>query len=578
VSEVLSSAPPSSLGDGERRYRARSVALATLLFVLFLTFLDNTIVTVVLANVQSDLHASVSQLQWVVNGYALTFAGLMLSFGTLGDVFGRKKIMLTGVAVFCLGSVIAAVAPTTDVLIAGRVVMGIGAAASEPGTLSIIRHLYPDRAERARSLGIWAAVSSLGLALGPLIGSLLVFGWSWRAIFWFNVFFGVIAFVGAAWALPESADPVRARFDISGFLLGALALGTLTFAIILGETAGYRTWWIDTMFLFSLLAVVAFVLVELRAKNPVLNVRYFTKPAFASSNVIAFTAYFGTFAIFFMVALYLQVVVAVSPLGLALDFVPLAVGMVLASLLTGRWVAVWGPRIPMATGCLLAGVGILLTNANVSPHVGIGQIGWTMFIAGVGVGMAMVPVTSASLGSVPAKHSGMAASATNTFRELGAVVGVAVLGSIVNGQLTVNLVRKLTAIGIPKSYQSLVVSAVTTGASQSEAKSATAKDPAIAHIVNEVESAAYGAFGHGLNLSLNIAGALLLASAILALATVYGRRIHLEKVNSEEGHLLHFSFKGEGGFLEPGEPGPTSETDGGHLPDGDGDTPLRSSG
>ena len=157
-------------------------------------------------------------------------------------------------------------------------------------------------------------------------------------------------------------------------------------------------------------------------------------------------------------------------------------------------------------------------------------------------------------------------------------MGVAVLGSIVNGQLTVNLVRKLTAIGIPKSYQSLVVSAVTTGASQSEAKSATAKDPAIAHIVNEVESAAYGAFGHGLNLSLNIAGALLLASAILALATVYGRRIHLEKVNSEEGHLLHFSFKGEGGFLEPGEPGPTSETDGGHLPDGDGDTPLRSSG
>ena len=542
----MTSAPPAAglrmdpAGIGKASW-ACPLALATLLFVLFLTFLDNTIVTVVLANVQSDLHASVSQLQWVVNGYALTFASLMLSFGTVGDLFGRKKVILFGVAVFCAGSVVAAVAPTTDVLIAGRVVMGIGAAASEPGTLSMIRQLYSDRAERARSLGIWAAVSSLGLALGPLIGGLLVFGWSWRAIFWANVVFGVLALVIAAVVLPESADPARGRFDLPGLLLGALALGSLTFGIILGETSGYRTWWIDLLFLTALVLAVAFVLAELRARNPVLDVRYFKKPAFASSSIIAFTAYFGTFAIFFMVALYLQVVVSVSPLGLALDFVPLAVGMVASSLFTGRWVAVWGPRVPMATGCLLAGVGIILTNTMISPHVGIGQIGWTMFLAGVGVGMAMVPVTSASLGSVPPEHSGMAASTTNTCRELGAVVGVAVLGSIVNGQLTVNLVRRLTAIGIPKSYQSEVVSAVTTGAYQGEARAAAVKNQAITHIVNEVTSAAYGAFGRGLHLSLDIAGALLLASAVLAITTVYGRRIHLERMDSADGHPLHVS-------------------------------------
>src|SRR5271165_4915408 len=251
---------------------SQSLALATLLFVLFLTFLDNTIVTVVLAHVQSELHASVTQLQWVVNGYALTFAGLMLSFGTAGDLLGRKKVMLAGVAVFIAGSVIAAVAPTVDVLIAGRVVMGVGAAASEPGTLSMIRQLYPDRAARARSLGIWAAVSSLGLALGPLIGSLLVYGWSWRAIFWFNVFFGALALLSAAFVLPESSDPVGARFDFAGFVLAAVALGSLTFAIILGETHGYRTWWIELLFGFSLLAAIGFVVAELSAKNPVLNV------------------------------------------------------------------------------------------------------------------------------------------------------------------------------------------------------------------------------------------------------------------------------------------------------------------
>ena len=178
----------------------------------------------------------------------------------------------------------------------------------------MIRHLYPDRAQRARSLGIWAAVSSLGLALGPLIGSLLVFGWSWRAIFWFNVFFGVLAFASAAVVLPESSDPVKARFDIPGFLLERRQRsGRPTFAIILGETAGYRTWWIDLLFFFSLVAAISFVLAELRAENPVLNVHLLQTPAFASSNHIAFTVYFGTFAIFFMVALYLQVVGSKSP-------------------------------------------------------------------------------------------------------------------------------------------------------------------------------------------------------------------------------------------------------------------------
>ena len=506
---------PSALQNGsdinDGKSRSRSLALATLLFVLFLTFLDNTIVTVVLANVQSDLHASVSQLQWVVNGYALTFAGLMLSFGTIGDLFGRKKVMLAGVAVFCAGSVIAAVAPTTDVLIAGRVVMGIGAAASEPGTLSMIRHLYPDRAERARSLGIWAAVSSLGLALGPLIGGLLVFGWSWRAIFWFNVFFGVLAFTSAAVVLPESSDPVEARFDIPGFLLGALALGSLTFGIILGETAGYRTWWIDLLFLFSLAGRRHLRPGRVAGQEPGAQRPLLQEAAFAWSNIIAFTAYFGTFAIFFMVALYLQVVASNSPLGLALEFRP-------PGRRHGGWprcspAAGWRRGVPASRwppAACWPGSGSSSPTPTITPHAGIGQIGWTMFIAGVGVGMAMVPVTSAALGSVPAKHSGMAASTTNTFRELGAVVGVAVLGSIVNGQLTVNLVRRLTAIGIPKSYQSLVVSAVTTGTYQGEAKAATAKNHAITHIVNEVVSAAYGAFGHGLNISLNIAGGLLL--------------------------------------------------------------------
>lgn len=494
--------------------------MAVLSLILFLTFLDNTVISATLADVQAGLHAGVSQLQWVVSGYALAFASLMLMCGTLGDLFGRKKLMLLGVIVFCAGSVVAALATTSTMLVVGRVVMGIGAAGSEPGTLSMIRHLYPDRKRRARALGIWAAVSGLALALGPVIGGVLVGLWSWRAVFWFNLVFGAVALVAAAMVLPENADPIRARLDYAGFVLGAVALGTATFATITGETAGYVNWWILLLYGVSIAAVVAFVMVERHAQNPVLDVRFFRRRPFAGATVVAFTTYFGVFSIFFFVALYLEVVGSASPYALALDFVPMTAGMVLASLFTGRWVAAMGSRVPMMAGCLLAGVGIFLTDAFISPTAGLSTVGWTLAITGIGFGIAVVPVTSSALTSVPAEHSGMAASTTNTSRELGAVAGVAILGSIVNGQLTVNLAKRLTAIGIPHSYQSQVIAAVTTGSVGSQAQAVAGHANAtIQAIIDKVVNAAYGAFAHGLHLSLSAAGSLLIVSAVVAYAT-----------------------------------------------------------
>src|ERR1017187_8632061 len=263
--------------------RAQAVALATLCAVLFLTFLDNTVVSVGLADVQSSLHAGITSLQWVVNGYALTFAAFMLAGGTLGDLLGRKAVMLSGVGVFCIGSVIAATAPNVDALIAGRIIMGLGAAASEPGTLSIIRHVYPDEHTRADALGVWAAVSGLALALGPVIGGVLVGLWSWRAIFWFNLLIGAVALLMAYLFVPETSDREEGHLDWLGIVLGAFTLAFVSFGIIQGEESGYLTWWIDVFFALSVVFGLAFVHHEHRTRHPILDVSLFRRGPFSGS-------------------------------------------------------------------------------------------------------------------------------------------------------------------------------------------------------------------------------------------------------------------------------------------------------
>ncbi len=500
-----------------------------LMAVLFLTFLDNTVVSPVLTNVQSELHAGVPQLQWVVGAYALAFASLMLVSGSLGDLLGRKPVMLVGVGVFIAGSIVSALAKDPTVLITGRVIMGVGAAGSEPGTLSMIRHVYPERQRRARALGAWAAVSGLALAAGPVIGGVLVGLWSWRAIFWFNVLFGGAALLIAWVALPNNAPELHAPLDVVGFVLSTVALATATFATIWAESIGYGASSIITLYAISVVSMVAFVVVESRVKSPMLNLRYFARRTFLGANFVAFTTYFAIFSIFFFVALYLEVVVGVGAYRLALDFLPLLAGMVAASLFSGRWVARTGSRTPMMVGSILAAAGVFLTNLVIGTHVGLGTLGWTMGLAGIGFGIVVVPVTSDALQALPAAHSGMAASTVNTARELGAVAGVAILGSIVNGQLTVHLTQRLIQIGVPASYRAEIIAALTTGSIGTKARQYRGGGAAIQAIINKVVNAAYGAFTNGLHIALLVASALMVLSAITALLGGTGVKARLTR-------------------------------------------------
>jgi EmrB/QacA subfamily drug resistance transporter len=488
------------------------VALGTVLAVLFLTFLDTTIVSVALGSIQYDLGAGVLPLQWVVNAYALVFASLMLTAGTLADRFGRQKVMLAGIAIFCVGSLGCALAPSVGWLIAGRAVMGVGAAASEPGTLSVLRQLYPERDARARALGWWAAVSGMSLALGPVIGGALVGLGDWRTVFWFNLALGLGLLVATRHFVPDSADPEPGRTDLAGFVLGAAALGTVIYAGISGEHAGYRTAWIVALFVLGAACFVGFVVVERRAASPMLELRYLRDPAVAVALGVAFAAYFGVFSIFFLTALYLDLVVGFSGAHLAAVFAPMAVAIVVGSVLSGRWTAREGPRLPMACGCVVAAAGILAARADLTARPASGPLAVVLAVAGLGFGVAVVPLTAAVLGHVPARRSGMAASATNTARVLGSVVGVAVLGAIVNARLTTDFGGDLARQGTDAHLRDYILGLLETGGRDAAGVDIAHPPPLIAPLVEQATTA----FRSGVHIALVVSAVLLAVAAVLS--------------------------------------------------------------
>ena len=482
---------------------SRRAALATVLAVLFLTFLDTTIVSVTLGDLETDISAGVIPLQWVINGYALVFASLMLIGGSLADRFGRKWVMLGGVAVFCAGSLVCALAGGVAMVITGRAVMGVGAAASEPGTLSVIRQLYPDRRQRARALGAWSAVSGLALALGPVIGGLLVGIDGWRSVFWFNLGLGVVLLV-AVWAfVPNSSDPQPGRIDLAGFVLATGGIFCLVFAAISGEYKGYSTWWIVALFVIGGLCVLAFLPVESRVRAPMLDPQWVRTPIVRTALFAAFAVYFGVFAIFFLTALYLDIGLHYSGWKLAGMFAPMAAAIVIGGLAAGRWVARAGSRRPMVVGCGLAALGMLLARVEVGAgaSVDFALLALALALAGLGFGITVVPLTSAVLTSVPARHSGVAASATNTARQLGAVVGVAALGAIVNAHLTAAIDRQFS-------------SPLFAGAKESILKILETGGSAGSFSLNDIPGTYITAFLDGLEVSLIVATVLIVLAGI----------------------------------------------------------------
>jgi EmrB/QacA subfamily drug resistance transporter len=494
--------------------------LFALCVALFVTMLDTTIVTVALPDLQQHSKVSVSDLQWVVNGYLVVFTALMLTGGVLADRLGRRNILLLGLVIFAVGSLVAATTHPGggwDGLRIGRLVQGLGAALSEPATLAVIRNEYADDRERARALGIWAAVSGVALALGPVLGGLLVEIGGWRAVFVANVPLALAALLVAGTEVPESRDERGRPFDVPALALGGIIVVGLSWALIQGQTDGFGAPSVIAGFTAAAVATVGFALVERMGRDPLLPRDLFADHRVTAGVLAALAASFAVFAVFFFVTLDLQAIGSESAAATAAAYLPMTVAMVLAAVGAGRWTARRGTTPPLVTGLLLAAGGLLVAETQLGLHPKAGPVAAALIVVGLGLGLTLAPATAAVLRGVSPQRAGLGAAVVNEGRQVGGLLAVAVLGAITVGRLDGVLNAKLRQIGVPGFYRDQIFFYVTHGGSRDQGSVGAARG-LFGPIVDQVIDASERAFVSGLHVALVAAAGVLAGTALVVIA------------------------------------------------------------
>ncbi|MFR9674472.1 MFS transporter [Streptomyces sp. TR02-1] len=402
-------------------------------------FLDATVVNVALPAIGSDLDAGVSALQWVLDGYLLTLAALILLGGSLADRYGRRRVFSTGVVCFMVPSVLCALAPDATVLVVARGLQGVGAALLTPGSLAIIQSAFrPD--DRARAIGTWSALSGVAAALGPILGGYLIDALSWRWIFLINVPLGLAVLAATARHVPESRDPtVRGRLDLRGGLLATLGLGGLTYALIEGPRGHVATWLVLAVLLLGLAALLAFVLTERRSPAPMLPLGVFAARQFLAANAVTVVVYAALGGVFFLLVVFLQTSLGYSPLLAGAASLPVTLLMLLLSARAGQLAQRVGPRIPLTAGPLLLACGMLLMLRIDEGDPYVSSVLPAVVVFGLGLATTVAPVTATALAAAPAEHSGVASGINNAVSraaQLAAVAALPPLAGISGGDFT----------------------------------------------------------------------------------------------------------------------------------------------
>ena len=461
--------------------------LGAVAFGLFMIMLDNTVVFVALSAIQDDLHISTSELEWVVNGYALTFAVLMLTGGKLADLLGRRRIFIVGLAIFTASSLACGLATSASILIGARVVQGVGSALMNPATLSIITATFPPR-QRGTAIGIWVGVSAMALAIGPLVGGILTEQINWSWIFFINVPVGILGIIVARLVIDESRDESEEqRLDLPGLLSSGAGLFALTYALIEGNTYGWTSGRILASFAVAVAGLILFVVLEHRQRVPMLDLSLFRNPTFAGANTVMLLVALAMFGMFFFNSLYLQRILHYSAIETGATFLPMTVLIVLLAPVAGRSSDRIGSR-------WLMGVGLICLSASLVSFslLGVDSNFWDVLpglvLGGIGMSLAMTPTTAAAMGSVPVDKAGVGSAVLNSMRQVGGSLGIALMGAIV-----------IASINVPGT------------------------DPRAAE-----------QFVHGYRNALHVAAAIALAGAVVAVATVRKYR-HPEAQPALEG-------------------------------------------
>jgi EmrB/QacA subfamily drug resistance transporter len=504
------------LGFEGENAREKVVVLLTMCFALAMVMLDNTVVNVALPTISRQLDAGVTDLQWIVDGYVLALASLLLTGGIVGDRYGRKKTFLAGLAVFTTASLLCGISQSTMELILARALQGVGAALLLPGTLSIITVTFPPY-ERARAIGLWAGMSGLALALGPTVGGLMVEHLGWQSVFFLNVPIGIIAFFVATRTVTESVSEQQRSLDIPGLILGTGTLFLVTYGLIEANQKG----WSDPAIVGSLVAsgvlLVGLLAWELHTPKAMMPLRFFRIPAFSAGNTVAFSVSLGMFATFFFLSLYMQTIRGYSAFEAGVRFLPMTVTIILTAPNAGKYAQKHGSRIPMTYGLILAGGGLLVLS-RLSVDTSYLWMLPVFVVMGHGMGATMAPMTAAVMNAVGHERAGLGSAMTNTSREVGGVFGIALLGTILTTRLRGAFEPALAAIGLAPQQQEAVAGAASRGV----------LDPALLGSLSPGQRAAVAeafreSFMTGFRVSLIVGGLVLLLAALIANRFIPGR-------------------------------------------------------
>ena len=506
--------------DAAAIHARRWWTLAVMCLSLMVIGVDNTILNVALPTLVRDLGATTSQLQWIVDSYTLVFAGLLLTAGSLGDRFGRRRGLSIGLLVFGAGSVGSALAGSADQLIATRALMGIGAALIMPATLSIISNVFTVPAERARAIAVWAGFSAIGIAIGPLSGGWLLEHFWWGSVFMVNIPIVALALTGGRLFVPESKDPSPRDLDPIGAVLSIVGLVILVWAIIEAPALGWTDGTTLAAFAAAAVFIGGFIAWELHTDHPMLDVHFFANPRFSAASTGITMVFFALFGSTFVLTQYLQFVLGYNALEAGLRVAPVALVLMVAAPLSARLVERIGTKLVVATGLAVVSIAlVLLSFATVTS--GYGPVLAHMLIMGLGMGMTMAPATESIMGSLPRAKAGVGSAVNDTTRQIGGALGVAILGSLLASTYASSLGEAVPAAA-KASVGAALDLARQLGGEQGTALAAAAKS----------------AYVDGMGVGVLVAAGVALLGSLVALAFLPSRaRMESEPAPDDTGEL-----------------------------------------